>query len=245
MTPELPFITCLCPTFRRPTRLLNNAVACFLAQTYPENRRRLLILDDSGEIDEKSGGENWSVVSVKDRYESLPEKYHALVELAGEVDAYCVWEDDECFLPRHLEAHALALKSNPWSKPFSIYTLITKEPKMEEATGRFHSSMAFSREAYELTGGWPRTKMPNFDLQFIENLQSRFGSPGDPCEFFNPTYVFRWMTTNSYHGQNFMQGQNEDWWDKAGQNTDPQGFGRIITPEFDDETKLLYSLLGT
>ena len=41
-------LTCVCPTYRRP-RLLANAIACFVAQTYPN--RELIVLDDAGELE--------------------------------------------------------------------------------------------------------------------------------------------------------------------------------------------------
>lgn len=250
MNSELPFIACLCPTFRRPSILLNNVVACFLNQTYPSNRRKLVVLDDSGELDESSKGENWSVISLNERYPSLPEKYHALVEMAGDdVDAYCIWEDDECFLPRHIEAHAMCLKTHAWSQPLFVYMSMEMGPILKISTGRFHSSIAFTRKAYEATGGWPLTKRPDFDLQLISNLQAMFGPPGNTCDFFGTTYVYRWASTMSYHGQDFMRNpqgqyiQNEDWWDLAASVT-PQGYGRKIVPDLDQETRLLYSQLG-
>lgn len=236
-----PFIACLCPTFRRPSSLVANAVACFLNQTYPAERRKLVVLDDSDELESVSG-ENWSIFSVKERYESLPDKYHALVEMAGEADAYCIWEDDECFLPKHLEAHSLALDSKMWSHPKFIHVIFGKH-SVEPAGRRFHSSLAFTREAYKVTGGWPRTKRPDFDLQFLQNLRDSFGPPGNPSEFFGPTYAFRWPT-GSYHGQEFMNGQNEDWWDLVEQKAEGQGKGRVIVPELDENTKSLYERFG-
>ena len=38
----LPLVACLCPTYRRPSRLLANAIACFEHQDYPAQRRRLI-----------------------------------------------------------------------------------------------------------------------------------------------------------------------------------------------------------
>jgi glycosyltransferase involved in cell wall biosynthesis len=52
-------ISCLMPTYGRPT-LVQNAIACFLAQDYPAGKRRLLILDDAGQI-APQGGAGWFV----------------------------------------------------------------------------------------------------------------------------------------------------------------------------------------
>jgi len=70
---ERPFFVCLCPTYGRP-RMVQNAVACFLAQDYPVDRRRLLILDDAGQIPAQKG-DGWEVFSMSERFESLPAKY--------------------------------------------------------------------------------------------------------------------------------------------------------------------------
>jgi Glycosyltransferases involved in cell wall biogenesis len=41
-------ISCLCPTYKRPT-LLANAIACFLQQDY-DGPAELIVLDDAGEL---------------------------------------------------------------------------------------------------------------------------------------------------------------------------------------------------
>lgn len=50
-----PLVTCVCPTYKRP-QLLQNALACFLAQEY--ERKHLVILDDAGQFCEQSG-DDW------------------------------------------------------------------------------------------------------------------------------------------------------------------------------------------
>lgn len=51
---ELPFISCVCPTYKRP-HMLRNSLACFLAQDYPKDRCELIILDDAGQYRSQSG----------------------------------------------------------------------------------------------------------------------------------------------------------------------------------------------
>ncbi len=74
----LPYCVALCPTYRR-SKLLENSIACFEAQDYPEDRRELIILDDSGELVDgqnsrkftSRGVPTWRVISTPQRYESL------------------------------------------------------------------------------------------------------------------------------------------------------------------------------
>jgi hypothetical protein len=85
----------------------------------------------------------------------------------------------------------------------------------EDATGRFHASLAFRREIFDRIGGWPLTKRGDFDQQLIARLNA-IEAPGDPCQFADPSYIFRWGQTNAYHGQAFMQGpEDEGWYDRV------------------------------
>jgi hypothetical protein len=81
----------------------------------------------------------------------------------------------------------------------------------EDATGRFHASLTFRREAFERIGGWPLTKRGDFDQQLIARLTA-IEAPGDPCQLDSPSWIFRWAQTNAYHGQAFMRGPEDEGW---------------------------------
>lgn len=74
-------ILCLCPTYGRP-RLLANALACFLAQDYQAHKRKLLILDDAGQF-RPQRGDGWELLSTRERFASLPDKYNAMLAHEG------------------------------------------------------------------------------------------------------------------------------------------------------------------
>ena len=233
-------ITCLCPTYRRPARLVANAIACFDRQTYPAAYRRLIVLDDSGGLVPQCGP-GWQIVSVVDRYPTLPAKYNALVALAAGADALAVWEDDDIYLPWHLEAHAAALARAPWSHPKRVWSLYGGSLHQEPAGGRFHAALAFRRDALldKAIGGWIETPRGDFDQQLLAALSRRFGTPGDPCDGFAPSYVFRWGSTGSYHGQAFMGGDGikGDWYARIPEGASLiQGSSSYITPQLDEET---------
>jgi hypothetical protein len=237
---ELPRIVCLCPTFRRPSRLVENSIACYLAQTYPADRRRLLILDDANDLAPQTG-DGWEVVSQPIRIPSLPEKYHQLIMMADErwqPDAYCIWEDDDIYFPWHLEAHVHSLASRPWSHPSHVWALTTGEMVKEPAMGHLHASLAFTRDAYQRTGGWPLTNRADFDLQLLSILRRTLGPPGNPLNFDDcPSYVFRWGSTQHPHGQNFMRSpQDEEWYTRALAIPPIEGPPRHLIPSFDQET---------
>jgi hypothetical protein len=209
---ELPLVSCLCPTYRRP-KLLENSIACFLAQDYPADRRELIALDDAGELENQTG-DGWQIISITRRFRSLPEKFNALAGLArGEI--LVVWEDDDIYLPHHISSHVVAMSGYLWSKPSRVLSDYTGEMQEEDATGRFHASLAFTRHAIEQVAGWPLTMRGDFDQQLIARLNG-LGSPADPCSVGNPSYVFRWGSTGAYHGQALMRGpEDEEWYTRC------------------------------
>jgi len=208
MSNELPFVSCLCPTYRRP-KLLENSIACFLAQDYPANRRELIVLDDAGELQNQTCG-GWQIISIPRRFRSLPEKFNALAGLShGEI--LVVWEDDDIYLPHHISSHVTAMAGHLWSKPSKVLSDYTGEIREEDATGRFHASIAMRREAFAQCGGWPLTLRGDFDQQLIARLNG-LGYAADPCAVASPSYVFRWGSTGAYHGQALMRGPEDEEW---------------------------------
>ena len=211
MSNELPFVSCLCPNWHSP-QMMGNTISCFVTQDYPANRRELIVLDDAGEL-RNDAHNGWQIISIPRRFRSLPEKFNAIAGLARG-DVLCVWEDDDIYLPHYISTHVRALEGRLWSKPSSVLSTYTGSPELEDATGRFHASLAFRREIFQRIGGWPLTKRGDFDQQLIARL-SAIEPPGDPCQFESPSYIFRWAQTNAYHGQAFMRGpEDEDWYER-------------------------------
>jgi hypothetical protein len=160
MSNELPMVSCLCPTYRR-SKLLENSIACFLAQNYPADRRELIVLDDAGKLQNQTG-DGWQIISIPRRFRSLPEKFNALAGLAyGEI--LVVWEDDDIYLPHHISSHVTAMEGHLWSKPSKVLSDYTGQIQEEDATGPFHASLAFTRRAFEQVGGWPLPLRGDFD----------------------------------------------------------------------------------
>ena len=208
MSSELPFVSCLCPTYRRP-QLLENSIACFLAQDYPVDRREMIILDDAGELQNQTE-DGWQIISIARRFRSLPEKFNALAGLArGEI--LVVWEDDDIYLPHHISSHVAAMNGRLWSKPSKVLSDYTGKVEEEDATGRFHGSLALTRQAFEKVRGWPLTLRGDFDQQLIARFNG-LGIAADPCMIANPSYVFLWGSTGAYHGQALMRGPEDEQW---------------------------------
>lgn len=226
---QQPFVSCLCPTYRRP-QLLANAIACFLAQDYPAERRELIILDDAGQFESISGA-GWKLISHASRFRSLPEKYNALAGMA-QGDCLVVWEDDDIYLPWHLKAHAAAFQQGEYSKPSRVLSKNGNEIQEESAVGRFHGSIAFTRNAFEMAHGWPLTQRADFAQQFMARLANSV-TECDPCQTHSPSYIFRWGSTNAYHAM--RSASDETWYQRCGESGD--GAKRLkLTPAMDAET---------
>jgi hypothetical protein len=232
----LPYLVCLCPTYRRP-RCLENSIACWLAQDYPLHRRELLIWDDAGQYAaDMPLPVNVRLVTTSRRFPSLPAKYNAMAQFAGECDAFVIWEDDDLYLPYHLAAHAAALRCGRWSKPSKILSLYPGRPVLEGSAGRFFASLAVSAALWREVRGLRDTKAANFDQQFLELLRTAAGPPADTLspDYPLPGYCFRWGSTGAYHGQGFMQGPaDETWYDARGITGGDTPHVRQLTPRFD------------
>lgn len=248
-------VVCLCPTYHaRPASLVGNSIACFEAQTYQTcQNATLLVYDDTGHF-EPTSGPGWNLVSDSARHPTLSAKYNWMVDMTAEGDqvddrgrnddddVLVVWEDDDIYLPWHVEACVRALErpGAMWCHPSRVLSLYTGKPAEEGAAGRFHASLAFRRGSLAQVGGWPDTARGDFDQQLIRNLERKFGPAADPLagvDGFPPSYVFRWGSTGTRHGQTFMQsGGDEGWYRRAAEQPEAAG-ERVVVPAMDAETR--------
>ena len=209
--PDNPVAICLCPTYGRPTHLLMNTIACFQAQTY--QNKRLLICDDLGNLVYRGGIPNVFVESTPERYPSLPAKYNSMLAKVTATDSVIiVWEDDDLYLPHHIQSNVDALKRAEWAHPVDVWSTYTGKPEIEGAAGRFHASLAFRADFLKRIGGWPDTVSPMFDQMLIATAAQNTpcGRPNSDASAI-PSYVFRWADTQSPHGQVTM-GSGDSWY---------------------------------
>lgn len=248
-------LLCFCPTYGRP-KLLANAIACFEQQDYPAHDRRLMVLDDAGQIRDQVGGYiatwpwTWTINSTATRYPSLPHKYAAMVaSVPGDWDAAVIWDDDDVYLPWHLSAHAETLRHSAWSHPRRVWSLYTRQLEQEDASGRFWASVAVRRDLWEQIGG-PLGAMPpgherrgDFDQLFLGACRRLAGEPGRPDATALPSFVFRWGSTGHPHAQNFIRApEDETWYGNYGMaDVDPI---EHLTPKLDEETRRLFTRFG-
>jgi hypothetical protein len=215
---------CLCPIYNHPKRLIENAIACFAAQTHWD--ATLLIGDDGPgypEVrtifrDTSAYRMDVHVTRFPKRLDSIGEKcqemYRAAVDIGIQFDAIALWDDDDIYLRHHLALMAGAL-GDPgvhWAKSLWVGSTFGGELHLEDSAGRFWASIGIKREQFEKIGGFVQTKAANFDQQMLSKLRVTSGEPAS----FEPTYVYRWEDTEANHCSGAMSTpDDETWWDKV------------------------------
>lgn len=207
-------IVALCPSYRRPY-LTCNAAGCFRSQVTSEPTG-MIILEDGGALHPADLGDI-KVITAPERFPDLGSKYNRLAELAIEyfyADYFAVWEDDDIYLPDHMEASLRAMREEKreWAMPSCVYSLLG--PLSVTNVGIYHASIVMSRRAWEKVH-WDTSGQAQFDRILMQRLREEFGPPADPVRVAgHPTYVFRFQSTGSYHGQALMRSLDDINWYK-------------------------------
>lgn len=191
-------LAAICCTYKRP-RLLAQAIESFQRQEYPLHLRELIVLDDAGQY-EPQRGPGWQIVSVRQRFRTLGEKRNASAALvSADVDAYCVWDDDDIYLPWHMTAAANALATADYTIPTALY--VDKRQRLERKANQylFHGAWSFRRSVFERVSGYPWMQSGQ-DQGLLKRFKAAHLRRADPIQFEpRPSYVYRWFTAHSQH----------------------------------------------
>ena len=185
----LPLVTALCPTYGRFS-LLREALACFLAQDYPN--KQLIILNDAPEPILLTT--HYSLLTLVNRpapFANLGEKRQWLLERAA--SPLCAhWDDDDLYLPWHLSMCVEFLLERPefkCVKPHGAWYMPDGEVHGIHHN-MFEGQFVFDRERALGLGGYP----PKHSGQAAE-LMRKFYKAGQFRQFEpwpGPSYVYRW-----------------------------------------------------
>ena len=206
---------------------MQKSIEMFLHQEYPIDRMEMLIFSDSPTDDFIPVIEDMKCLSrIQDalrsqlkpvryewfstRFPSMPTKYNEMLK-AAKGDVLVVWDDDDEYTPWHILAHVKTLEQSHFSKPSRVKSDYPGYIIEEDAAGRFHGSIAFTRELCDKIGGWPESDRETFDQEMISAL----GKPVDTLSN-DPriSYTFKWHTGH-YHMQHAMG--KPGWYDKMPQ----------------------------
>jgi glycosyltransferase involved in cell wall biosynthesis len=191
-------IAAICCTYKRP-KPLEHVIESFLQQDYPAHLRSLIILDDAGQYQTQER-DRWALISLPTRFKTMGEKRNASAALAGDVDAYCVWDDDDIYLPWHMSAVVATLANADYSIPSSVF--LDRHPKLELKTGidgMFHGAWGFRRAAFEQAQGYPFIQSGQ-DMGLLHRFRQLKLKKLDPILTEpRPSYIYRWWTTHRNH----------------------------------------------
>ena len=194
-------LACLCATYLR-SHLLGQLIRCFLEQDYPRGLCELIILDDAGEYRSQSG-DGWQLISIDRRFASLGEKRNALAGLAApDAEAFCVWDDDDLYLPHALKATAAALNHAGLSRPSQVlYETGSRQFRRHETGGLYHGGWAYRREVFwKVQGYGPHNN--GEDQEMLGRMNAAGVKTVDPLADGTPPFYCYRACANSYHLSN-------------------------------------------
>ncbi|WP_460168431.1 hypothetical protein, partial [Thermostilla marina] len=163
------------------------------------------------------------------------EKRNATAALASpDVDAYAVWDDDDIYLPWHLEAMAQVFSAGiSWSRPAEVWIDRRTYLECKPSGGLFHGSWGFTREAFLSVCGYPamqsgqdqalaerfkragiRSDSPSQVLSSEPLRLSACPMPQAPCSL--PSYIYRWHT---YPNARHISALGKDGYQRRGEET--------------------------
>lgn len=223
-----PHFLCLMPVWNHRHETTQNALRCFLDQTY--KNATLAIIDDRPRKAQISmtlwDWGNWESVGVHylhkhtdQKFPSIAAKYNYALEYMNkhrslEYTHVAIWDDDDGFTENHLEHAAWHYGTGAlWTYPDKVFTTFGGSLNVEPTEGRFWSSITFDRKCLDPWGGlFPDRKNVGQDQMFLGELKTRFGdSRATPTL---PTYVYRWGAEGEQHWSGLSRGFDcESSWD--------------------------------
>lgn len=235
------FVLCVCPTYGRPQELIENTIWLFEQQTHPE--RYLILYDDLGNIGPQRGL-GWEVVSTPNREKTLPAKYNWILNYASEIvewQAVAQWDDDDIYLPNHVEKIAYGCQLRSWCYPTVVGTTYDQPAgsyTYENTRVNFSASLGVDRYRLEKIGNWPDTPEMDFDQQLLKKLNV-LPAHDTSSRGKNITYIMRWSDSGASHCSAPLLGS--DWYDDY-RPGHPKTFSSI-TPCPDYTTKIILDQL--
>lgn len=209
-------ICAICPSCNRP-ELLGRAIRAFEKQTY--KNKFLIIVDDIGQYDNQSGNQ-WQLVSFPRRCLSLGEKNNLCASLAPrEVWAYAKWDDDDIYMPWHLEALADAMNSGGrFVQPRRVcdfwhgkWTQVETFHKRNKNHFCYHGAWGYTRELYAELGGY-RNRYAGDDGEFQNRTLDLGILSVDTDSQFLPSYFYNRPLANRISE---VGGSEEAYWNMA------------------------------
>jgi hypothetical protein len=233
----LPEITCVCPTYGRFT-WLQNSVACFLLQDYP-NKRMLICNDHEVRINDGFLPPNIEVVNCPKRFNTLGDKRQFMLEYA-KTEIVAHWDDDDIYLPWHLLWTARHFKSHSGSKMLRLHPALfveveSSEVVIKEVCDWEHEAMdVFDRKMAISIGGYDKT-----NLQEAVALQGRFMGNNAFSRINAPIWMYSFLYNRFDRTKHLCQAGdgNEQSYVRCGNRNSDHGNFKPIIKDWNNPTK--------
>lgn len=220
-------VSCLCPTYNRvPTRqyLLEEAIESFVRQDYPD--KELLILNDNSQQILTCAAPNVIIINVPQRFQSLGEKYNALVGLSSGW-LLAPWEDDDISLPWRLSlsVRALAVADADYYNPRRYWFYQDAKYHHQHKQGVGHACSVYTRHAFTLAGGYPFISGAQ-DMVFDRKLLHMAVSCGAPVNDSPELHISKWFYIGRWDtGSSHLSGNmdHEKYYARAGNHRHKAG----------------------
>lgn len=226
-TAEGVVISCICPTYNRiatQPHLLEEAVGCFLSQTY-ENKE-LVILNDNPLQTILCEHPQIRIINHPMRFATLGEKYNYAIEQANG-EFICPWEDDDLSLPHRLALSREKIGSANYFNPKAYFFSCGDTYRYEAGKGYAHNCSMFRKAAWKAVGGYPHTSGPQ-DAGMDGLLRSYGGVVDGPVQEEEAFYVYRWGVSELHlSGQGDTQKAYDEYASRATEKVTRRLHGRI------------------
>jgi hypothetical protein len=202
-----PAISCMCLTFARPKRMVEEAVYSFLNQDYPGDKE-LLLLNDFERQFFRFDHPEVTIVNVPARFRTVGEKRNAAAAMCR-YDLLAVWDDDDIFLPHRLSfSVSLYDRKRRFFKP-SKALMLNHGAVSGPAQGLFHSGGMWHRSLFDEAGGYAHMgsgQDREIEARFAAVIGAATGGAVKDYDAIKPSeifYLYRWSGTRSYHLSGF------------------------------------------
>jgi len=192
---SLPGISCYCNTYGRP-HILEEAVESFLRQDY-QGPKELVILNDCAEQELIFDHPEVRIFNINRRISPLGRKFNISITKC-QYDILACWEDDDIYLPRHLSTAMQYYSNGMFHTKFAWFQ--TTASTLVHTFNYYHASHVFAKDLFVTIGGYKDTDQRNLDQDLMTKFENIIGNYHIKLEPAELTYIYRWSTTNSYHG---------------------------------------------
>jgi glycosyltransferase involved in cell wall biosynthesis len=195
---NLPKVSAYCCTYGRPF-CLEEAIYSFLKQDY-QGEKELVILNDLGDQCLFFDHPEVKIINSKKRIVPLNKKFNECISYCTG-DYIFVWEDDDIYLPWKISYSIKNIDKNGCFHTGSAF-LERQKNDLALCGNLHHSSLCMHIDNWEKIGfyDYDATDWCGVDQNIFLKIGKTFGNISKTLNPEDVFYIYRWGTSNAYHG---------------------------------------------